>query len=167
MSRHHFKFTQGEDQFNQQVELDGQNISSAVRLFRYEAQAGNVPIITLECFALKGTDIPAAVCEVTLIDTIEMLNLRQYLAESCDLNEYLLSLMSDEQIAEVLKTRDTARQIRLWRVHAEGPDADTSLRTYREKVRMANFAEDGIKRDPNPSPSRLPGGINQPEDLDE
>lgn len=141
MSEHRVKFTQGARRFDQKVELDGVDVSSAVRVFRYEAHAMEVPTVQLELI-MVGTDLPEAVCEVSLLDTHETINLRSYLAEACDLCEKLLTLMSDDQIAEILKTRDTARQIRLWKVHADGPDRDTSLRTYREKVRSANLDPD-------------------------
>lgn len=137
MSRHRLKFTTLGGHL-EKVWLDDADISGAVRGLEINAQPGQIPVGHLEILALDGMEVDAAIAELSMIDTREVMNLRSYLGEACDLCERLLSLMTDAQIAEVLKTRDTSRQIRLWKVHADGPDRDTSLRVYREKVRRVN-----------------------------
>jgi hypothetical protein len=157
MSRHRLEFST-EGGHTEKVLLDGVEISSAVRGITLSAMPGEMPTGQLEILPLGSMEVRAAVAELSMIDTEEVVQLRSFLMDACDLCERLLSMMTDQQIAEILKTRDTSRQIRLWKVHADGPDAERSFRTYQEKVKRANA---------DPTPLQLTDALDRPEDLDE
>ncbi len=139
MSQHKLSFTSNARPWNEKLMLDDQDISSMVNVLKYEANPGGMPTVLLGLSpASAAIEVDSAVAEVTIIDSAEAVQVRQFLAEACDLCQQMLTLMTEEQLVEITKNRDTGRQIRLWLMHTDGPDAEMSVKTYREKMARVN-----------------------------